>query len=50
VVAVSAVLLMSSAAVAHALIRSSDPADGALLQQAPGRVLITFTEEPDPSL
>jgi len=41
---------MSSAAGAHALIRSSDPADGALLQRAPRQVLITFTEEPDPSL
>jgi copper transport protein len=35
---------------AHALVRSSDPADGALLQRTPSRVLITFTEPPDPGL
>ena len=35
---------------AHALVRSSDPADGALLDAAPGAVLVTFTEPPDPAL
>jgi copper transport protein len=35
---------------AHALVASSDPADGAVLSTAPRQVLITFTEAPDPVL
>ncbi len=44
------VLVASPSAWAHALLRRSDPASGALLQKAPPRVLLTFTEPPDPSL
>jgi copper transport protein len=43
-------VLAAAPADAHALVRSSDPASGALLQTAPAEVLITFTEPPDPSL
>jgi copper transport protein len=43
-------VLTSPAAFAHALVRSSDPADGAVLEKAPAEVLITFTEAPDPGL
>src|SRR5919197_405559 len=43
-------VLTSPAASAHALVRSSDPADGAVLAKAPMEVLITFTEAPDPGL
>ncbi|HEX6675761.1 MAG TPA: copper resistance protein CopC [Actinomycetes bacterium] len=35
---------------AHALLRDSDPASGASLDQAPRAVVITFTEQPDPGL
>jgi copper transport protein len=38
------------AAEAHALLRSSTPADGANLDQAPAQVSITFTEVPDARL
>lgn len=34
----------------HASLRASDPSGGAALQEAPGRVTITFTEPPDISL
>jgi len=44
------VLLIGQPAAAHALLRRSDPASGALLQTAPPRVVTTFTEPPDPSL
>jgi copper transport protein len=40
----------ASAASAHALLASSDPADGAVLPTAPSAVTLTFTEPPDPSL
>jgi copper transport protein len=43
-------VLTSPAAFAHAVVRSSDPADGAVLEKAPSEVLITFTEAPDPGL
>jgi copper transport protein len=43
-------LLVAYPAGAHALVRSSDPANGAILQQAPTQVVITFTETPDPKL
>jgi copper transport protein len=35
---------------AHALVASSQPADGAVLSSSPSQVLITFTEAPDPGL
>jgi copper transport protein len=35
---------------AHALLRSSVPADGAQLGTTPKRVALTFTEQPEPSL
>src|SRR5437762_13656052 len=40
----------AGAASAHALYRSSTPANGADLRQAPSEVTITFTEHPDPKL
>jgi putative copper export protein/methionine-rich copper-binding protein CopC len=44
-------LLASGPAVgAHALLRDSDPADGASLDRAPRQVLLTFTERPEPQL
>jgi copper transport protein len=47
-----AIWLMASApaAGAHASLRSSDPADGAILDVAPTAVILTFTEPPDPKL
>jgi copper transport protein len=44
------VFLAVEPAAAHALLRRSDPVSGALLQTSPPRVVITFTEPPDPSL
>jgi copper transport protein len=44
------VLLTAPGAGAHALLRESDPVDGAQLTEAPGRVSVTFTEAPEPSL
>jgi putative copper export protein/methionine-rich copper-binding protein CopC/nitrogen fixation protein FixH len=38
------------AAQAHALAQSSNPGDGAILQQAPKAVTITFGETPDPKI
>src|SRR5438445_10808436 len=35
---------------AHALLRSSEPGVGAVLQRAPQNVTITFTEQPEPKL
>jgi copper transport protein len=35
---------------AHAVLRSSDPADGASLARAPRQVTLTFTERPEPRL
>jgi copper transport protein len=35
---------------AHALLASSDPANGASLPKAPSEIRLTFTESPDPSL
>jgi copper transport protein len=50
-VAVLGVLvLIPGLAAAHALVQSSDPADGALLQSAPNQVVVTFTQAPDPKL
>jgi copper transport protein len=41
---------MTSPAGAHAQVKKSSPADGALLDEAPSEVVITFTEPPDPQL
>ena len=41
--------LMSPSAQAHALLKSSEPADGSQLQKSPSAVLLTFTEDPDPA-
>jgi len=41
---------VATVAEAHALVRSSDPTDGAILQHAPAQVTITFTERPDATL
>ena len=35
---------------AHALLRESDPAAGSSLERAPSRVVLTFTERPEPGL
>jgi copper transport protein len=35
---------------AHALLRESDPAAGSSLDRAPSRVVLTFTERPEPGL
>ncbi len=44
------VALSAWPASAHALVRSSDPADGEVLQRSPSRVVIEFTERPDVGL
>lgn len=49
-IAALAVLYFALPAEAHALVRSSDPEDGASLDRAPPAVTITFTEAPDPRL
>ena len=48
----AAVALAAGAGVAsaHALLASSDPADGASLPKAPSEIRLTFTESPDPAL
>jgi copper transport protein len=43
-------LASGPAAGAHALLRASDPADGASLDRAPRQVMLTFTERPEPRL
>src|SRR5436309_2320589 len=43
-------ILVSAPAGAHALVRNSDPASGSVLNHAPSKVVITFTERPDPKL
>jgi copper transport protein len=53
VAAVLAVLWLLAAAGpagAHALLRESDPAAGASLERAPRRVVLSFTERPEPGL
>ena len=47
-VAGAALVATASAADAHALVRSSDPANGAILSAPPSQVTVTFTEPPDP--
>jgi copper transport protein len=44
------VVVAGQPAAAHALLRRSEPASGSLLQTAPPKVVITFTEPPDASL
>jgi copper transport protein len=44
------VVVLAGGASAHALVRSSEPASGAILQAAPMQVVVTFTEPPDPGL
>jgi copper transport protein len=48
----SAIWLLASAPVAgaHASLRSSDPAAGAIVDVAPSAVILAFTEPPDPKL
>jgi methionine-rich copper-binding protein CopC len=43
-------LVSGTAAQAHAVLRSSDPADGVSLDRAPRQVTLTFTERPEPRL
>jgi copper transport protein len=43
-------LASGTAAPAHAVLRSSDPADGASVDRAPRQVTLTFTERPEPRL
>jgi copper transport protein len=43
-------LASGTAAQAHAVLRSSDPADGASVDRAPRQVTLTFTERPEPRL
>jgi copper transport protein len=43
-------LASGTAAPAHAILQSSDPADGASVDQAPRQVTLTFTERPEPRL
>jgi copper transport protein len=52
VFALCSIWLVASAPVAsaHASLRSSDPADGAIVDVAPAAVILTFTEPPDPTL
>jgi copper transport protein len=40
----------ASEALAHAVLRGSDPADGASVGRAPRQVVLTFTERPEPGL
>ena len=42
--------MLATAASAHALLRQSQPASGAVLRQPPATVTLTFTEEPEPAL
>jgi copper transport protein len=48
--AIGCTLALALPAHAHALVRSSDPPNGAELGRPPARVVITFTELPDPKL
>ena len=43
-------LALAAPASAHALLRQSDPAAGAVLDRSPEAVTITFTEQPEPTL
>ena len=50
VTVIAVVALWPGAALAHANLASSDPAEGAALDSAPSKVTLTFTEPPDPQL
>jgi copper transport protein len=50
VLALAWLVLAGMPAGAHALLRESDPAAGSSLDQAPRRVVLTFTERPEPGL
>ena len=50
VLGLAAVAALATGGSAHALLRQSQPPSGAVLQQAPGAVTLTFTEEPEPTL
>lgn len=43
-------LIVAPSVLAHALLRQSEPPDGAALDTPPDRIVITFTEEPEPAL
>src|SRR2546426_8177032 len=43
-------LIAAPPALGHALLRQSEPPDGAALDAPPDRIVITFTEEPEPAL
>jgi len=43
-------LASGPAAGGHALLRGSEPAEGASLERAPRRIVLTFTERPEPRL
>lgn len=45
-----AVLTLGAPASGHALLRFADPADGANLDEPPGRITLTFTEPLEPTL
>ena len=49
-IALAWIVLFAGAADAHALLKSSVPANGATLQKAPTQIVATFTEPPDPEL
>jgi copper transport protein len=44
------VVILPSGASAHALLQSSSPRDGSVVQTAPKQVTISYTEPPDPKL
>ena len=48
-IAISSVWLVTAAvpASAHAVIESTDPANGELLEEPPSQIVLTFTEPPD---
>jgi copper transport protein len=48
--AASFVALLSGTALAHAMLKDSDPPAGANLAASPDELLLTFTEPPDPGL
>ena len=50
IVAVAGTIMLAIPARAHALLDHSDPPAGAELATAPSQVLLTFTENPDPTL
>jgi copper transport protein len=46
----AALLGLTGRAQAHALVKSSAPSDGQLLDASPSEVIVSFTEPPDPTL